>query len=467
MRKILPIFLILVTSIFQFTYGQDSIPVLKGKVTLSIITGSIDCDFTLTNIPRLSDYVIRINSGMNIRYFKNLDANARIYYDKSLTDTFSTGETNAYFFPGNRGKGKFLPTAVQFRYVGMYPVVHDTIDDYSVEDWKGNIGFNGYSVRTDGRQSGWYPILYDIKRDVRYDQVKYDIEINCSDCNALYLNGSLPVSGNKAHFKSDIPRELTMYAGKYKIANVGSTYFLNPDITDQQLKEFGNMTNSYKKFYEQHLKIPYEGAITYIQTTPTSKDNAWLFVSYPTIVNIGYGEYGTKGIFNKKSGDWFKPYMAHELGHYYFGSYKIFNSALGDMMSEGFSEFLSLKLTKNLVSDSIYRKKISDKLRALKEFEATPIGKVRSKTDYQNRELYVYYYAPIVFLGIEKEIGEENMWKWIIALLQTKTELTNYQFMEQTLSTVLNDNQKLEAIKSKYFYSEKAIDNAANEINAQ
>ena len=449
--------------VFLFIYnikGQDSIPLLKGKVELSIKNGTLECDFILSNVPRINDYFIRINSGMNILNFNNLDANALIYFDKSFNDTLSTGETTAYFFPGNKGKGKFLPHSIQFKYVGKYPVVTDTLKNYSVEDWKGNIAFNGYSVRTDGRQSAWYPVLYDISKDVAYDKVKYDIEITCKDCNTLYVNGNLPVSGTKAHFKSDIPQQLTMFSGKYKVANVNGTYLLNPDITESQIKAFAEITNSYKKFYEDNLNIPYKQSITYIQTTPTSKDNAWLFVSYPTIVNIGHGQYGMKSFFDKKTAAWFKPYIAHELGHYYFGTFKVFNSELGDMMSEGFAEYLSLKVAKKLIGDSIYEKKINAKIKSLNDFTAISFAKIKSKSDYNSRELYVYYYAPLIFLAIEKEIGEEQMWKWLHEILTTRSDFTNYSFLQQTLSSVLQDNQKTNLIKSKYFDSARSIENA-------
>jgi hypothetical protein len=74
----------------------------------------------------------------------------------------------------------------------------------------------------------------------------------------------------------------------------------------------------------------------FINTTPTAPKYGWLFVSYPTIMGIGYGNDGIGALFDKKK-DWYKQYIAHELGHYYFGTYKVLNSELGDMMSEGFT----------------------------------------------------------------------------------------------------------------------------------
>ncbi len=464
MQKKLLNCILLLTVIFQFAKAQDTIPTLKGTVNISIAKGTFDCDIILENIPKIKNYAIRLNSGMNILYFKSLDKNFLISYDKALNDTLSTYESIGYFFPDNTGKGKFLPRSLEVRYTGKYPVATDTIKNYSRQDWKGNIAFNGYSVRTDGFQTCWYPVLYDITKDAILNKVKYDLTVNCTDCNVIYLNGSVPVQGTKARLKSDIPVDLSMYSGSYKFANVDSTYFLNPDITEAQIKEFGNMTNAFKKFYENKLSIPYKSSITYVQTTPTSKNNAWLFVSYPTIFNIGYGKYGMKGMFDKQKGNRFKVYIAHELGHYYFGNYKVFNSELGDMMTEGFAEFLSLKASKAVLAENIYQQIINDKIKELKDFEARPFSKVKSNADYKNRELYVYYYAPLVFTAIEKEIGEQKMWLWLKSILTTHTDYTNYDFFLNTLSATLKDKEKTELIKSKYLNSDSSLSNAINEI---
>jgi hypothetical protein len=451
--------LFVLLSVSFLSYSQDSIPVLKGRVTISITRGTIDCDLSLHNIPPVGDYYIRINSGMNIRNFRNLADDNLIYYDRSFNDTMSSGESIAYYFSGNGGKGKFLPKDLAFKYVGAYPVITDTIREYSVEDWKGNIAFNGYSVRADGRQSAWYPVLYDIKRDIPYDKVKYEIDVNCSDCNVIYVNGNVPVQGQSAHLTSEMPQQLTIYCGNYKMANVDGTYFLNPDISEQQIRQFGTAVNSFKAYFEKNIGIPYKEKITFIQTTPTSKNNAWMFVSYPSIVNIGYGQYGMKGFFGK-DGSSFSPFIAHELAHYYFGSIRNMNAELGDMMSEGFAEYLSMKVAQRLVHDSLYQQKLNQKIGRLKKFDALSIAKVRSKSDYRNRELYVYSYAPLIFCAIEKEIGEPAMWKWLRALIETPTEFTNYSFLTKTLSASIQDDQKTERIKEKYFVSDSALANA-------
>lgn len=459
------IFISAIALIATTARAQEKAPLLTGKVNISIQDGTFECDLTLSDIPPVKNYFIRLNSGMNPLHFRSRQPNDfLIGYDKSFTDTTSTGESNAYFFPDNTRKGKFLPAAVQIKYVGKFPVVKDTLTNYSAKDWKGNIAFNHNSVRADGVQSAWYPVLYDAGNDKSYENVRYDLDITCKDCSTLYINGSVPEKKSTAHFKSDVPQELVLFCGNYKYSNIGNTYVLNPDITATQIAELSTLTNSYKKFYTEKLGIPFEQAVTFIQTTPTSARDGWMFVTYPSIVSIGWGNNGLKSLFDPKMQHWYRPYIAHELGHYYFGNYKVFNAELGDMMSEGFAEYLSLKLTKEIIGKEVYDQKMKSKLLELEEFKAVPFSNIRSKADYDDREVYVYYYAPVVFLAIEKEIGEKLMWKWLNTILSTNTTFTNYAFLSTTLQRTINNEATFDKIRKQYLESEKSLENAISKL---
>jgi hypothetical protein len=442
--------------------AQDTIPHVQGKVTIWVKKGTIECDLTVSNMPRLTDYYFRLNAGMNIRYIKNAEESmSPLPYERSLQDTLSSGESLAYYIPAYNQSGKYLPRAVRFSYVGMYPVITDTT---SVVDWRGNIAFNGNTLRTDGIQSAWCPILYDVKRDKRYEKVTYDLHVTCHDCKVIYVNGSEPVSGTQARLKSTTTQDLTMFAGDVKSVSINGNYFLNPDADDQQLTELEKTLHSYQVYLEKKLGIPYKGKAVYIQTTPVSKDNSWLFASYPTIVKVGWEE-GMKSFASKSEGAGFLQYMAHELSHYYFGTFRTFNSELGDMISEGFAEFLALDITRTWISDSLYREKLQSKVRAMRNLKPVPIALVRSKSDYRNRELYVYYYAPLIFSAIEKEVGKEKMAEWIKALLQSPAVFTNYPFFEQTLRNVVNDKTRFASLREKYFHSERTLQNAVSTLN--
>ena len=462
MKKIFLVLTIILSSIQL--QAQEKAPMITGKVNISIKEGTFECDVTLSDIPHLKDYFIRLNSGMNVLHFRSKEPNDfLIYANKSWSDSTSTGESLAYYFAGN--DEKFLPKSLQIKYVGKFPVVNDTIENYSRKDWKGNIAFNHNSLRTDGVQSAWYPVLYDIKKDKAFEKVRYDIKIVCEDCNTIYVNGSLPVKKQSAHFKSEIPQELTLFCGNYEYSKIDETYILNSDFTNEQINEFSSVINDYKKFYESKLNIPYELATVFVNTTPTSIKDGWMFVSYPTIMSIGW-QNGLEKVIEPEYQNFYRPFIAHELGHFYFGTYKVFNSELGDMMSEGFAEYLALQLTKNNIGKDVYEKMINKKIENLQEFkkEAIPFSKIKSQSEYLNRQLYVYNYAPLIFLAIEKEIGEKKMWQWLNTILKTKTTYTNYDFLTTTLKSTINNDQLYENIKYLYFESKQSIDNAENKI---
>lgn len=462
MKKIALVLTLILSSTQIF--AQEKEPLITGKVTISIKEGTFNCDLTLSDIPRLKDYFIRLNSGMNILHFRSKKPNDfLIYANQSPTDSTSTGESLAYYFSGNARK--FLPESLQIKYVGKFPVVNDTIENYSRKDWKGNIAFNHNSLRTDGVQSAWYPILYDIETDKTYRKIRYDIEIVCNDCNTIYINGSLPVKNKSARFKSEVPQELTLFCGNYEYSNIDETYILNSDFNQEQIKEFSSLINDYKKFYESKLHIPFEQATVFVSTTPTSRKDGWMFVSYPTIMSIGW-QNGLKNLLEPKYQNFYRPFIAHELGHFYFGTFKVFNSELGDMMSEGFAEYLALQLTKNIIGKDVYEEMINKKIENLQEFKKVviPFSKIKSHSDYLKRDLYVYNYAPLLFVAIEKEIGEKQMWQWLNNILKKKTTYTNYDFLTSTLKSTLKNEKQFEIIKKLYFESDKSIDNASNQI---
>jgi hypothetical protein len=460
MEKYLNCFLFLILSI-KTIYAQDTIPHVQGKVNISVKKGTIECDLTLSNMPRVSDYYLRLNAGMNIHYIKNAEGLMQpLEYERSLQDTLSSGESLAYYIPAYNKSGKYLPKAIRFNYVGMYPVITDTS---GAVDWRGNIAFNGTTLRADGIQSAWCPILYDAKTDTRYEIVTYDLDVTCNDCKVIYLNGSHPVVDKHATVKSTMAQDLTLFAGDFKSMSINGSYFLNPDADEQQLAVLEKILHSYQDYLEKKLAIPYKGKSVYIQTTPVSQKNSWLFASYPTIVKVGW-EDGMKSFVSKNEGPHMLPYLAHELSHYYFGTVRTFNSELGDMISEGFAEYLALTITRTWISDSLYQEKLESKVRAMRNFSPLPIADIHSKNDYRNRELYVYYYAPLIFSAIEKEIGERKMWEWLKALLQSPTAFTNYAFLNQTLGNTVINKTRFEELKEKYFISERSLEHAVSTL---
>ena len=449
MKKYLLLFL------FTFpTLASELSLELTGTINISVTNGTIDADFQLKNIPTLSDYLIHLNSGFNVQYFRNEKDGFNYTYEKTYDAQYSE-ESFGYFFRDKKTKNKFIPDTLQFKYTGKFPVISDMSKASDRGDWKGNIAFNGKNIRTDGFQTAWYPILYDIEHDKRYDEVSYDIEVICLDCKSIYVNGSKPISSTLGKFKREKPTSITLFAGDYDIAEYNHNYYLNSGLSEKQMSELGKLTSAFVNYYEDKLSIPYGESVVYIKTAPTSKYDSWYFVAYPSIVAMTHEEG-----FSNLEASWFKAFMAHELAHYYFGTYKKFNSVLGDMYTESLAEFLSIKTTKDLLGDNAYFNRVHGKFNELKNVKLTAFRNIENKSDYVDRELYVYTYAPIIWLAIEKEIGQQRMWKWLNRMLTVETTRTDYDFLLKTLAQVLEDDAKLNLLVEKYFANINAIHNA-------
>lgn len=139
------------------------IPHLVGEVKISILNGTIESDLEYSNLPKLKNYSIWLNTGLNLRYFRDSEdkfnyGNIKYYNEEISSEAFQ------YYFPDKENKSRFLPEKFKINYVGKFPVISDTLKANNRGDWKGNIAFNGNNIRA-SEQTAWYPILYDIEND--------------------------------------------------------------------------------------------------------------------------------------------------------------------------------------------------------------------------------------------------------------------------------------------------------------
>lgn len=436
-------------------YACELTPELTGRVTISVKHGTLDAEFQLNNIPSINDYLIHLNSGLNIAYFRNEKKGVNYLYEKQYTPRYSE-ESFGYVLKDPKSQQKTLPSTLHLKYTGKFPVIKDMNKASDEGDWKGNIAFNGKHIRTDGFQSAWYPVLYDVEHDQRYDKVTYDIDILCLDCKSIYVNGSPPVSANKGNFKRTTATSVSLFAGDYNIVSYHHNHYLNTDLSVQQLAELEQLTGSFIRYFEEKLSIPYGENLTFIKTAPTSKYDSWYFVVYPSIVAMTHGSG-----FSQTEASWFKDYMAHELAHYYFGTFKAFNSPIGDMFTESLAEFLSIKATKTFRGKKAYINRISGSLQDIAGEALLPFERIQRAADYGNREMYIYTYAPIIWLLVEKHIGERAMFTWLNRLLTTPAQRTDYQYMMATLADVIKDDSVITQLTEKYFNNPDAINNAS------
>lgn len=470
MPKTKPLFILLV-SVMAGTAAkaQEKTPLIKGAVDISVTRGTIACDFVLTGLPAIRNYVIRLNSGMNIHYFKDLKrSNDALYYDMDTKDSISSDETKAYYLHENRGNpARYIPEELEVKYLGQYPVVKDSASGYMGQDWRGNIAFNGYSVRAEGLQGAWYPEIYNKDTRKLYDEVRYDVKITCNDCSVLMVNGSAPAKANQAAFVSDVPHEMSMYCGTFETAEHNGVWLLNSGMTKEDEQKFFSTANAYEAFYAKQMAIPFKGTLTFVQTDPVADPKHWGFAFFtaPTTFNVAVGQYGLKSLFDADNGPKHRKSMAHELAHYYFGTLVKPGSEFGHVIEEGFAEYMALKLTRSLEGEDAFLSLLKERVNSLKYLHNyKPFDQVKTENDYGNREYYLYYYAPAIFTAIEKEIGEKAMWQWLRTMALSQNDHSDYNFMADALKSALTDKSLQEKMITKYFQSADALQNAKNEL---
>jgi hypothetical protein len=335
---------------------------------------------------------------------------------------------------------------------------------YDRGDWKGNIAFNGTSVRM-SEQSAWYPILYNVQQDKIINNYTYSLKVTTDEGNTVYLNGDVPKAGSSNTFSSTSPVPLLLYAGAFTFEKQQGVYFVNAGLSAPEQTLLCNWTNTMKDFYSAKLKIPYQGNITYIQATPVSKENNWAFVSYPTIAVIGH-QFTLNSFFNRTAELKIEPanlrYLSHEAGHYYFGNLFHPNSDLQWVFLEGFTEYLSLQFTKEKLGKEAYQKGL---LQYLKKINAAgEVAALNKASNLETNEMYRYSYAPLLLTALEKQIGSKQMWKWLALVANTKNATTNYAFFKSSLLSSGVSEKKYQAFEDTFINHPKRKENLVAEV---
>lgn len=410
--------------------GQQHGIHLKGKVNISIAKGTIEGDLTISNLPKENNYGLALNKGLTIKSIIDPSAQEEMQMDKTSDDKVSY-EANLYLTKS--ANDLIVPKSIAIKYNGKFDVVSDMTKAERKGDWKGNIAFNGKSIRA-SEQSVWYPVIYDLQNEVLDNKVSYDLEIQCPDCKTIYINGNAPLHGQKNQFRSEDKYALMLFAGDVAFISKGKTHFINTELKSEQLNTLNQWTENIINYYEKKLAIPYGDDITYIYTTPVTKENAWMFFTYPAITVIGHEKYNLKSYFKDDTSlrdSSLLQYLAHEMGHFYFGNVQVPRGQLKWAFLEGVTEYMSLLATRELIGEKAYKSKLIDYLSEINGYDPKPL------TTIKNEEVdatYRYNYFPLLLTTLEKKVGKDIMWQWLKTLVNAdKNAVNDYNFFKSTL----------------------------------
>jgi len=430
-------FIILIACNNIYLFAQA--PHLSGTIDISIKNRTLSCNLSYDQIPE--GYEILLNQA-----FKNpsFSANNQKLKTKKKNNSAHYVDAVQYELPhGTNGK-------VQLAY-------HYRENQFSKEipsDWKGNLAFNYNSVRA-SEQTAWYPIWYNDSEGVQITDVSYDIEVSCSDCKSIYLNGSPPKDGQNAKLSSKKPVPLLLFAGLFDFDVVNNIALVNSPLQEGEDAQVISYLEDVKSFYESKFQMRLEKDLTVLASEPTTGDNAWLFATYPTIAIIGYENWGMKGLFKDGYVDEVRiSSLAHEVGHYYIGNVFQPRGPLFWVFLEGVTEYISLQANRHIFGDEFYRNFLLKYKSQVQGLPFLHLSDINQQDEISG--LYRYAYVPLLLTAIETEIGKDMMWQWIQQLISYKDNAyTDYAFFKRSFIESGMSERQYTDIEAKFINGPK------------
>ncbi|GAA4274537.1 hypothetical protein U6A24_16315 [Aquimarina gracilis] len=429
---------------------------ITGNIEINMNSGVFKCNVNLSNMPKLKDYSILLNKGMNIKYFKDYN-NDLIKYEGHYNGQMK-GEAIEYVL-------KIDSTStfkeINVSYLGAFPVY---TNDYNEFDYKGVIAINNQTVRAT-EQTKWYPVVYDITNDKLINSYTYDLNISLIDGNTIFLNGSPPKKKSNARFVSKKAYPLFLFAGTYDFIENNGDYILNTDVTQENAKVIFENIEVIKNNYSKNLGIKFTDHIYLINhkaINKRKKGSSWGFNTYPAFAFTGLN-------FNKlidENGTFYNHhfrYFGHEFGHNYFGN-NVASGKLKWFWVESFAEYLSYNTIEDLIEKNYLKEVLTKQLSYLKSDDIyVPLNEIESTN--QIGEKYRYVLAPLMLKCFEDRFGRVKMNLVIRSLLQyAKDEtLTIEHFQKSAIKSGI-DKEDYKAFEKNFITSKNFKQNIIEEI---
>lgn len=394
------------------------IPHLTGSINISIKDKSFSCDLSYDQIPE--DFHLLLNQSFNSPSFRYDDRKLQIKKKKN-----SIHYVDAYQYEIGLDQRDNLQISYNFK------ESKDELIQNTLTDWKGNLAFTNNTFRAT-EQSAWYPILYHPTEERQITAISYDIEITCDDCESIFLNGSHPSKSQVVRLTSKKPSSLLIFAGEFDFENVERINLINSPLTDGENHTILTFVKEVKAFYESKLHVSYDRDLSLLSASPTSLNDAWLFVTYPTIAIIGNGNLGMKGWVQDGELDYMRvSSLSHELGHYYLGNIFQPRGPLFWIFLEGFAEYLSLQANRQILGEEHYNQLLLRYKSQVQGLAFKPLPQITHQDEVDGT--YRYAYVPLLLTAIEKEIGKDSMWQWMQQIISYKdTATSDYAFFKKT-----------------------------------
>ncbi|WP_414495149.1 hypothetical protein [Stenotrophomonas maltophilia] len=386
-------------------------PLTTGSVRVDIASGRVEGDVCVSNSPANAQAHFVLNAGLNVARVTDGDGKP-VGFD-------------GWFGPGVDGEARVYtlaePTATLYvQYVGAFPLYpkHDALGDF-----KGMMAFNGDSARFT-EQSAWLPQAFDSKARVRSSQSRYDLQVDCAGCRFLYLNGSQAVEGAQGQFRSETARPILLFGGNGPITRTAQVTILNEALPTAKVDALSSTVQKAADVHSRYMGVPLADRPTFLRMVTLNQierdreGTDWGFATWPTIAMSGsIGNVADSLLAGGEKAERRVQYIAHEMGHYYFGTLNRPQGPYFWFLLESSAEFLSIKALREISGDAAADRHIARLQSAIDKTDKPlpAFDAIDSNSDLG--ELYRYGYGPLLLLSLERQVGEARMQAFMRGLL--------------------------------------------------
>ncbi|WP_287398474.1 hypothetical protein [Sphingomonas sp.] len=402
----------------QAASGGNGAMKTSGTVRVSLATGRVEGRVCIADRPAEVAGAFALNAGLNVARVTDGDGKAVAFdgwYDPGIN-----GEARVYTVSA-------APAVLCVEYVGAYPVypAHDAPDDF-----KGVMAFNGDSARF-AEQSAWLPLPFDNKAKARAGTMAYALDVSCEGCRFLYMNGSAAIIGDHGRFSSATARPPLLFGGKGPITKTANVTILNETVAPAQADALSAAVGQVASYYRDYMGAPVADQPTFLRMVAANQvkrdreGSEWAFATWPTIAMSGsVGRVGATLQAGGQARDGRIAYIAHEMGHYYFGTLARSPGPYFWFMLESTAEFLSIKALRALGGEAAAQRHIAG-LAAEVNGHTQPFVALDKITDGASiGGTYRYHYGPLLLLSLERQVGEAKMRAFLRGLLSARNVRT-------------------------------------------
>ncbi|GAM98497.1 hypothetical protein U91I_02130 [alpha proteobacterium U9-1i] len=333
-------------------------PQLTGRIDVDPRVGLLSGDLCVRGTSGASTFLL--NRGLNIRGVRNAATSQALSFD-GFYNAQNRGDATPYAVEGDAHEGFCVS------YVGAFPVYRVDDGERAANDWKGQIAFDGRTVRA-AEQTRFYPVPIDAETGDELDQLAYDIEINCARCRSIYWSGAAPVRGSRARFASDTPRMLLLYAGDFPFTSVEGAHFVGASVSPAAANTIRTGLRAIEAAHEAYLgaeMIDEPSMLSFAALGGENRalgNNTWGFATWPTIASDGrmsfdaMAEGGPPGRLAPGR----ERYLAHEMAHHFFGARYTPRGPLRWFLLESTAEFLASRAVRTMQGEEAYMALLRD-----------------------------------------------------------------------------------------------------------